>query len=275
MDRTSIFLNKFYNAVNPIKKGLGAFFVTRKAKISFLILVWSIVAIQIYVNYQEQARRPKTTVTAFSVVADNIIEEWIKGYGRFGNMDISEELRREMLENLAHKLGITDGYTVTKEQGDDFEKIVLSKEGRQADTTLQIISMLVENDEAEQYISIDISTKEQLADAWSLYQKVKRVYEEIGVDGKVSFEAEAEQQGDYVSSGRETFINDVLKLAKAKRVDAIRENDIYTVYGYTKRVDSYLTLNKKKVNLQIALSYAEQEDKTYIKIGIPIVNSSY
>lgn len=275
MDRTFIFLNKFYNAVNPIKKGLGAFFVTRKAKISFLILVWSIVAIQIYVNYQEQAKRPKTTVTAFSVVADNIIEEWIKGYGHFGNMDISEELRREMLENLAHKLGITDGYTVTKEQGDDFEKIVLSKKGRQADTTLQIISMLVENDEAEQYISIDISTKEQLADAWSLYQKVKRVYEEIGVDGKVSFEAEAEQQGDYVSSERESFINDVLKLAKAKQVDAIRENGIYTVYGYTKRVDSYLTLNKKKVNLQITLSYAEQEDKTYIKIGIPIVNSSY
>lgn len=275
MDRTFIFLNKFYNAVNPIKKGLGAFFVTRKAKISFLILVWSIVAIQIYVNYQEQERQSAVAVTAFSVVEDSITQEWIKGYGHFGNMDISEELRREMLENLAHKLGITDGYTITKEQGDDFEKIVLVKEGRQADTSLQLISMLVEEDEPEQYISVDINTQEQMADAWNLYQKVQRVYEEIGVDAKVTFEAEMEQQGDYVSSGRESFISNVLNLTKAKQVDVIWENGIYTVYGYTKRIDSYLTLNKKKVNLQIALSYAEQEDKTYIKIGIPIVNSSY
>lgn len=249
--------------------------MTRKAKISFLILVWSIVAIQIYVNYQEREKKSAVAVTAFSVVEDSTTKEWIKGYGHFGNMDISEELRQEMLQNLAQKLGITDGYIVTKEQGDDFEKVMLVKEGRQADTTLQIISMLVEDDEAEQYISIDISTQEQVAEAWALYQKVNRVYEEIGVDAKVSFEVEMEQQGDYVSSGRETFINNMLNLTKAKRVDEIWENGIYTVYGYTKRIDSYLTLNKKKVNLQIALSYAEQEDKTYIKIGIPIVNSSY
>lgn len=45
-------MNKNQNAANPIiEKGLGAFFVTKKAKISLLILVWSIVAIQIYVNY--------------------------------------------------------------------------------------------------------------------------------------------------------------------------------------------------------------------------------
>lgn len=249
--------------------------MTKKVKISFLILVWSIVAIQIYVNYKEEERQSASAVTAFSVVEDRITEEWIKGYGHFGTMDISEELRRKMLENLAQKLGITDGYTVVKELGDDFEKIVLVKEGRYAHTTLQIISMLVENDEAEQYISVDICTQESMADAWGLYQKVKRVYEEIGVEAQVSFEAEMEQKGDYVTGERESFVENIFNLTKAKQVDAIKENGLCTVYGYTKREDSYLTLKKKRVNLQIVLFYAEEEDKTYIKVGIPIVNSSY
>lgn len=249
--------------------------MTRKAKTSFLILVWSIVAIQIYINCQEQERQNDLAVTAFSVVEDSITEEKITGYGHFGDMDISEELRRKMLENLAQKLGITDGYTITKEPGDDFEKMVLTKEGRHANTTLQIISMLVESDEAGQYISVDVSMKKPIADAWSLYQKVKRVYEEIGVEAQVSFEADMEQKGDYVTGERAPFIDNIFRMTKAKQVDVIRENGIYTVYGYTKREDAYLTLNKKRVNLQITMSYAEDEDKTYIKVGVPIVNSSY
>ena len=55
----------------------------------------------------------------------------------------------------------------------------------------------------------------------------------------------------------------------------IKENGIYTVYGSTRLEDAYLTLNKKKVNIQITMSYDEEKNKTYVKIGVPIVNSSY
>lgn len=249
--------------------------MTRKAKISFLILVWSIVAIQIYVNYQEHEKNATQAVTAFSVVDDNVTEERIKGYGNFGSMEISSETRREMLENLALKLGITDGYTFTTGSGDGYEKMVLTKEGKYANTTLQIISMLRKEGEPEQYIVMEIQTGEAVEDGFSLYEKVKRIYEEIGVNAQVSLELEMEKKGNYTQDEKEFFVKEIFDLARAKEVDAINENGIHTVYGYTRLEDSFLTLNEKKVNIQVVMTYAEQEDKTYAKIGIPIVNSSY
>ncbi len=249
--------------------------MTRKAKISFLILVWSIVAIQIYVNYQEHEKNATQAVTAFSVVNDNVTEQRIKGYGNFGSMEISSETRREMLENLALKLGITDGYTFTTGSGDGYEKMVLTKEGKYANTTLQIISMLREEGEPEQYIVMEIQTGEAVEDGFSLYEKVKRIYEEIGVNAQVSLELEMEKKGNYTQDEKEFFVKEIFDLARAKEVDAINENGIHTVYGYTRLEDSFLTLNEKKVNIQVVMTYAEQEDKTYAKIGIPIVNSSY
>lgn len=249
--------------------------MTKKAKISFLILVWSIVAIQIYVNYQEHEKNITQAVTAFSVVNDNVTEQRIKGYGNFGSMEISSETRKEMLKNLALKLGITDGYTFTTGSGDGYEKMVLTKNGKYAKTTLQIISMFNEEKEPDQYIVMEIETSEDVEDAFTLYEKVKRVYEEIGVKAQVSLELDMEKRGNYTQNEKEVFIEEIFALTKAREVDSINENGINTVYGYTRMEDSYLTLNEKKVNIQIVMTYAEQEDKTYAKIGIPIVNSSY
>ena len=249
--------------------------MTKKVKVSFLILVWSIVAIQIYVNHWEQGKSDASVITAFSVVEDDTTEEWIKGYGHFGTMEISESVRRDMLENLAQKLGITDDYTFSSGIGDGYEKMALSKEGRYATTTLQIITMEKEDSDPEQYIVMEIHTDKSVADAVNLYQKIKRVYEEIGVEAQVSMEVAMEKSGDYIDEERDSFIDEFLNLTKAKQVDMIKENGIYTVYGYTRLEDSYLTLNKKKVNIQITMSYDEEKNKTYVKIGVPIVNSSY
>lgn len=249
--------------------------MTKKVKISFLILVWSIVAVQIYVNYWEHEKRSTLAVTAFSVVEESVTEEWITGYGHFGTMEISEETKKEMLKNLAYKLGITEGYTFTVESAENHEKMILAKEGKYANTTLQIISMSGGTEDIEQYIAMEIQTKEGVADAVSIYQKIKRIYEEIGVDAQVCMEMQMEKNGDYMANERDAFVKDIFNLIKAKQVDSIKNDDLYTVYGYTRIEDSYLTLNQKKVNVQITMSYAEKEDKTYIKVGVPMVNSSY
>lgn len=255
--------------------GLGAFFVTKKVKISFLIVVWSIVAIQMFVNYREKMKHDNQAVTAFSVIDDAVFSERISGYGYFGTMDITDGIKKEMLENLAYKLGITEGYHFTTENNDDYMKLELKKKGSSGDTALQLISMVKPDGEPEQYIVMDIRKKTDIQNAQVMFQKVKRVYEEIGVEAQTSLEIEAEQKGEIINENDIGIVENILKSADAKKVDAINEDGIYTIYGYTKRENSYMTLNGNKVNLQIVMSYDETQNKTYLKIGIPIVNTSY
>lgn len=249
--------------------------MTRKVKVSFLIVVWSIVAIQIYINYQEKMKDQSAAVTAFSVVEDESIEEVVSGYGYFGTMEIEEDTKQKMLENLAYKLGITDGYAFSNGSGDDFEKMVLTKEGKNATTTIQIISMQGKENEPEQYIMMEIKAKEKAENAVSLYNKVKRVYKEIGVEAQVSLEMEVEQNGNCITEEEGSLSEEILEATEAKKVDTIIEDNVFTVYGYTKLENSYMELNHKKVNIQIVMSYNEEQNKTYVKVGIPIVNSSY
>ena len=249
--------------------------MTKKVKVSFMIVVWSIVAIQMFVNYRQSTGE---TVTAFSVVDDSISEDIIKGYGYFETMELGDVSRKKMLEELAEKLGITDGYTFSSGEGDGFRKTILTKDGRYAKTVLQIVSLYdtsVENSVPEQYIAVEITASAGSKQAVKLYHKVKKLYEEMGLKNQVSLEIDAGRRGNYVDSKGKGIFEDIFKAVKARRVDSIMENGICTVYGYTRSEEDYLTLNGKKVNMQIVLTYDEEKDTTYIKIGMPIVNSAY
>ena len=172
-------------------------------------------------------------------------------------------------------MGITDGYSFAEKTGENYQKVELVKNGKYANTSLQILSMQNTEGESEQYIAMEIQTKEDVESVYQLYKKVKRIYEEIGVDGQVSLEVEMRRAGNEIETNEGELVDELFEMVGAKQVDKIWENDIYTVYGYTDLEDSYLLLNEKKVNMQIVMSYDEAENITYIKVGMPIVNTSY
>ena len=115
--------------------------MTRKAKISFLILVWSIVAIQIFINYQQSSKKEAETVTAFSVVENNVIEEMVAGYGYLGKMELSEDMKEQMLKNLADKFGLGNSYEINSFAGKDYERKELSYKAGTTEIVLQLVSM--------------------------------------------------------------------------------------------------------------------------------------
>lgn len=230
--------------------------------------------VQTYVNYCNSKNYSEQIVTAFSVVNGNTARETIKGCGFFGTMELTKEMKKNMLQNLAFKLGIKDSYAFTQGQGDGFEKISLEKQGKYATTFLRVITIYGENG-PEQHIMIQLEMSADVEDAYKMYTRIKQVFEEIGVKAQVSMEMEMEKDGNVWEEEGEAFINTIFDAIEARTVDVIDENDLCTVYGYTKQESSYLTLNNKKVNIQVVMSLDETRSKTYIKIGMPIVNSSY
>lgn len=215
-------------------------------------------------------------VTAFSIEKNETVKASINGYGYFGQMTLSEESKKNMLKSLADKLGITDDYKFATGTGDDYEKMVLTKRGKNADTTIQIISMIKSDAEhPKQYIVINISADSEITAEIELYQKVKRIYKEIGIEPQVSIEFEIEEKGDVISEGDKNAVERLFRETGAKEVKRIEENGVYIIYGYSSLVGSYLLLNDEKVNMQVVASYDESADKTYMKIGVPMVNSSY
>lgn len=248
--------------------------MTKKVKISFLILVWSIVAVQIFVNYQQKAQKHKEVKTAFAEVESQIIDETISGYGYLGKLELSDSMREKMLRNLVDKMEISDSGILEQSNGDDYEKMILDCSEGTAQFKLQLVSMDGGEGPKEQYILINITAKDSISQGKVYYDLVQRIYEEIGVHATVNLEIMLERQGNLMLEAEERT-EELLDRLDALKVDTTEENGSYTVYGYRKSEDSYLMHKGEKTNLQLVMAYDEKQDKTYVKVGIPIVNSSY
>lgn len=173
--------------------------MTKKVKISFLILVWSIVAVQIYVNHQDKERQHKLeqeslAVTAFSVMDQQSDGNVITGQGYFGKMEISETIKKEMLENLAQKLGFFEKYSFRQNQSKDFDQTILTGKNEDVAIDLRIVSK-GQQPNPKQYILVEIEAINDRADLYDCYEQIEQIFEEIGVQGQVHIEMQVQKNG--------------------------------------------------------------------------------
>ena len=238
---------------------------------------------QIFINYQQSHQKQEESVTAFSVVENNVIEERIAGYGCLGRMEISDETKEQMLKNLADKLGLDTSYEMSSSIGEDYERLELVHMKGITEITLQLISMEAtdrtagskeDGVEAEQYILMNIDTGESVEKGKAYYDMVRQIYDEIGVKGTVNLEIMMERTGNLMPEAGEEM-KSLLDKLDAAIVEEIYENGICTIYGYRQEEESYLMHKGEKTNVQLVMTHDEEHDKTYVKVGIPMVNSSY
>lgn len=246
--------------------------MTKKVKISFLILVWGIVVIQCSINDRERLADEEKAVTAFSVVADEDAQKQIAGYGFFGAMELSEEMKERLLESIAQKLGISEDYSFYGDEGEGYEKLALLKNGKYATTTIQIITLL-EDARENQYISIQVKTDQSVPKSLALYRKIQKLYREIGIKAQVEFEYDAEEVGNQLDQSQ--VVKNFLQQIDANVIDTVDISGSHILYGYTALEKGSIKLRGKKTNIQVVEDYDETENITRIKIGLPIVNSAY
>lgn len=67
----------------------------------------------------------------------------------------------------------------------------------------------------------------------------------------------------------------IKRLSNAKQIDSYTDKQNFFWSGYTPLIKDELTVEGKKMNLNIAMRYNALEDKTYIFIGTPIITMEY
>jgi hypothetical protein len=103
---------------------------------------------------------------------------------------------------------------------------------------------------------------------------VKNLYSNSQVAAQVTVETQWEQSGNLLQDETE-LVCQWFPLVNASLVDSITQSGLCTVYGYTAQEKDYVLVRGKKANLQVAMYYDETRDRTCVKLGMPLVNSSY
>jgi hypothetical protein len=253
---------KFKRSIGNMNKGM---------RIYLVCLVWVAAFVQLYINSKVNYEK-NMVQEAISTEVSELYQGSVTAYGYYGDVPMNEEKRRLVAEKLAAKLGVAEDYELECRSTEDGELSVLSKSGEQADTRIKVISL----NNGETYLHTQIDFKGTASGAAYEYKEVlSELYGDIGVEATTNLYLVSQKKGQLYEDEKQEIIEDFLESLDAESVLEVDSEDGLTlVYGYSKAIDEYVYQNDEKVNVNIAITYDETEDVTYIHRGIPFVDKS-
>lgn len=252
--------------------------MNKKTKIYVLSLIWGAIAVQLLIN--TNICREKVMVTQVMTREDeNVISSEVKAYAYYGNEVLSNENRLKIVKKMASKLGIISGYDISMEEDNDRNVVTLKKKGSEGDTCIRLVSSMKadkDNQEINNYITMEVLLKASNSDkAYMLKQDVSKIYKSLGMKANANIYICSQRKGTLseVEIGNE--VSNFMKDMNAKEIERVDLDNTICVYGYSRDIDEYVYQGDSKVNVNIAISYDENEDVSYIHRAVPFIDKSF
>ena len=238
-----------------------------------VIVLWAVLTAVYMTN---MGRADKVSIsTAFTDSVDG--EEWceldtyIEGYGKFGVCYLTQEEKERLVENIASALGITSSYGLATVCEDEVNITVLSKESVDGSVTIKAITQ----EPQVQYVYVNITVYNNIDCAVSYRELVEGMFDAMGIQGNVNMNLVGSIEGTLNSTEKNELADGLLDRLGAKVVAENRDSDIFTIYAYSKGAGSYITIGGNKINMNIAIGYDEEQDRTKVYLASPINSLDY
>ena len=238
-----------------------------------VIVLWAVLT-AVYMTNMGRARKVSIS-TAFTDSVEG--EEWceldtyIEGYGKFGVCYLTQEEKKRLVENIASALGITSSYGLATVCEDEVNTTVLSKESVNGSVTIKAITQ----EPQTQYVYVNITVYNNIDCAVSYRELVEGMFDAMGIQGNVNMNLVGSLEGALNSTEKNELADGLLDRLGAKVVTENRDNDIFTIYAYSKGAGSYITIGGNKINMNIAIGYDEEQDRTKVSLASPINSLDY
>ena len=238
-----------------------------------VIVLWAVLT-AVYMTNMGRTKNVSIS-TAFTDSADG--EEWceldtyIEGYGKFGICYLTQEEKERLVENIASALGITSSYGLATVCEDEVNITVLSKESVDGSVTIKAITQ----EPQAQYVYVNITVYNNIDCAVSYRELVEGMFDAMGIQGNVNMNLVGSIEGTLNSTEKNELADGLLDRLGAKVVTENRDNDIFTIYAYSKGAGSYITIGGNKINMNIAIGYDEEQDRTKVYLASPINSLDY
>lgn len=246
-------------------------------RFTVVALIWLAVILQLFINHDLKPR--EDIVEAFSSSEAIPVEAVVSCYGEFGEMRLAKTTKQTMLTNLAKRLGITSGYEITESEGATYQETTLTKNGKYGKTVLQIVSMDTKNvlgDEVtRQSILCDITVYDDLEYAMQCKETLETIYDELGMMSNVNIYFKGKTAGMLDDGQQNTTTEALLTALHAEEVQTLKTGDYVTIYAYAPQFEQSIMQDGQKINVNLAYTYNESENMTYIHLAVPYIAQSY
>ena len=260
------------------------------------IILW-VVGSGVYLAGMERVHSVSIS-TAFTDSADERqwceLDTYIEGYGKFGVCYLTQEEKEKLVKNIASALGITSSYGLATVYEEEVNTTVLSKNSVNGSVTIKAITQeqqgtdntATEDEQAydsttesglaaNQYVYVNITVNNNIDCAGSYRELVEGTFDAMGIQGNVNMNLVGSLEGALNNIEKNELADGLLDRLDAKVVAENRDSDIFTIYAYSKGAGSYITIGGSKINMNIAIGYDEEQDRTKVYLASPVNSLDY
>lgn len=127
----------------------------------------------------------------------------------------------------------------------------------------------------ETSLSISIVKDDDFFEINDIIEKIESIYEDFECERDLTSCLIGRVKGKYP---KEDFLNKfekVLKRIDGNIVEEFSDEELSSYTIYSPLIEDYLTINKKKININLSIRYNNEEDYTYLWIATPIITTGY
>lgn len=251
----------------------------KKIKITIYIVavLWLAAATQLAVNllFVDDER----IMDAFADTKSEIIRGQLDFTLDYGAKFLSESDKKNLIKYMADAIGLNNDYELTIKENENNSTIKAEKKAQYAATSIEMVSAREQDGDyvkTRQYLFVHLDLYEKMNSIFTYKEMLEKAAKDLRTgeyqtlitftgerNGKLS-EEEIRQEADALLSSLE-----------ARVVWENREEGLYTVYAYTGLVKEYLKVSGEAININMAVTYDEREDKTNFYLATPVLNIDF
>lgn len=254
-------------------------FTKKRTKITLYIVVvlWVAVATQVVVN---RAFHQELQITeAFIKSEAEEIQSSLEIVSEYKSDSLSEEDKKEMINNIAKAIGLTVDGDIKESQESTRSEYYYFKQAKQASTEIRVVSLQEQDGEAlkmKHYIIVRLNILKGIQSIDKYKTTLEKALKDLGAENiQVTLKYEGNREGDLTSIQKHEIATKLVEDLQGKIAIEYDEGDLYTVYAYTGMLNEYVTSMDNKINIQIAITYNETTNKTRIALATPVLNEGW
>ena len=236
----------------------------KKLWIITIAVLWILAGVQVVQSYNSGEK--EKIMEVFGVVGTMEQNVVVKYEGI-----LAEEIenKKAFLEENVNKCELKTEHFETAQTQDGDELLAVTENGK-----IRLLTRTTEEGKG-QYLFIELNFLEEPEMAFT----VRKALDELLSSYLSSVQSSVNVIGSY--SGRLTLeqrnraADYLLDELDAEIVSEHRDMELYTIYGYTPYISEYQLQKGQPVNVNLAMYYQEEEDRTYLYAAVPVIGVEY
>lgn len=256
---------------------------------SIVILLWTAVGAQVLAK--KLFLKEGDIMSAFVTTNSGLMESTLEVTAEYSSQYLTVEDKKSLISYVATGLGIKIDSEIKTYENENRQEVVFEKQAARAKTTIKVVTIekgdstdafkqsLESTDQVAQYVMVRIIIYEDANNEILRFKdKVEAIYEDLEVkdnDISTTLQLCGSFAGNLLLDTKNKLADNMIKSLEGKIVFANRKEELYTIYAYTGLLKEYITVEKSKINIQVAMSYDEANNCTKIYLATPIISGDW